>query len=129
MIVKDIAYYEIEYLNFYLIGTAAAETVTRQELKSLIFSDETRTQFAEYIQSMIMPRYDTELSNCVEENSPAINHRHEHSRKRKLLTYVVENDDTWLCATISVPTLLRRYVGIARLKHATNLGPTREGKI
>ena len=77
---------------------------------------------------MIMPRYDTESINCVEENSPAINHRHEHSRKRKLLTYAVENDDTWLCATISVPTLLRRYVGIARLKHATNLGPTREGK-
>jgi len=107
-------------------GAPATETVTRQELKSLIFSDETRTQFAEYIQSIIMPRYNTESSNCVEENSPAVNHRHEHSRKRKISTYVEETDDTWLCATISVPTLLRRYVGIARLKHATNLGPTRE---
>ena len=113
---------------FYL-GAPATETVTRQELKSLIFSDETRTQFAEYIQSIIMPRYNTESSNCVEENSPAVNHRHEHSRKRKISTYVEETDDTWLCATISVPTLLRRYVGIARLKHATNLGPTREGKL
>ena len=117
------------YIGSY--SSPAAETVTRQELKSLIFSDETRTQFTEYIQSLITPRYDTLMSNNVEENSPAVNHRHldhQHSRKRKLSTYVVETDDTWLCATISVPTLIRRYVGIARLKHSTNLGPTREGK-
>ena len=105
--------------------------MTREELKSLIFSDETRTQFAEYVQSMITPRYDTLTNNFAEDSSPAANHRHlehQHSRKRKLSTYMAETDDTWLCATISVPTLLRRYVGIARLKHATNLGPTREGK-
>ena len=114
--------------TFKHLGTPAPETVTRSELKSLIFSDETRTQFSECIQSTIMPRNEISARNGIEENSPIDSNRYfEHSKKRRVSTYMAENDDTWLCATIDVPTLLRRYVGIARLKHATNFGPTREG--
>ena len=104
------------------------ETVTRSELKSLIFSDETRTHFSEFIQSTIMSRYDPSPKNFIEETSPAhSSHYFEQSRKRRMSTYVAEEDDTWICGTITIPTLLRRYVGIARLKHATNFGPTLEG--
>ena len=88
-------------------GTPAPETVTRQELKCLIFSDDTRTQFSEFIQSTIMPR----TKHGSEENSPVDKSRNlEQHRKRRVSTYEAETDDTWLCATISVPTLLRRYV-------------------
>lgn len=108
-------------------GTQTPETVTRQELKGLIFSDDTRTQFSEFIQSTIMPRYDVASKHSIKENSPVEKSRnYEQHRKRRVSTYEAETDDTWLCATISVPTLLRRYVGIARLKHATNFGPTLE---
>jgi len=75
-----------------------------------------------------MPRYAVASKQGIEGNSPLENSRnYEQHRKRRVSTYEAETDDTWLCATISVPTLLRRYVGIARLKHATNFGPTREG--
>ena len=111
------------------IGASSNETVTREELKSLIYSDETRTQFSEFIQSTIKPRYDTLSRNGTEESIPVDSNRFYDNRKRKrrASTYDAETDDTWICATINVPTLLQRYVGIARLKHATNFGPTREG--
>ena len=109
-------------------GASSNETVTREELKSLIYSDETRTQFSEFIQSTIKPRYDTLSRNATEESLPIDSNRYYDNRKRKrrASTYDAETDDTWICATINVPTLLQRYVGIARLKHATNFGPTRE---
>ena len=33
---------------------------------------------------------------------------------------------TWLCGAITVPTLKKRHVGIARLKHSCNLGKNAE---
>ena len=107
------------------------ETVTREELKSIIFSDETRTNFSEYIQSTIMPRFKFSRSKIHSPSNDEIGPE-ESLRYLKgvpdirMSTYLDQIDDTWLCATITVPTLLRRHVGIARLKHDTNLGPTRE---
>merc|ERR1719414_106923 len=37
-----------------------------------------------------------------------------------------EWEQTWLCGAITVPTLKKRHVGIARLKHSCNLGKNAE---
>ena len=108
-------------------GTPTPETVTRSELKSLIFSDQTRTHFSECIQSTVMSRYDPSHKSSKEIITPEdTDHYLEQPRKKLMSTYLAEEDDTWICATITIPTLLRRHVGIARLKHATNFGPTLE---
>jgi len=73
------------------------ETVSRGELKSVIFSDENNRTFSETIQAVYSDgnaHYDWE--------------------------------QTWLCGAITVPTLNDRHVGIARLKHPANLGPKAE---
>ena len=73
------------------------ETVTRSELNSLIFSNAAQTILAESIQGTI---------------SKGGNH--------------YDWEQTWICSPVSVPTLKKRHVGIARLKHSCNLGKNAE---
>ena len=70
------------------------ETLSRAELKSVIFSDDNRRTFSETIQAVY-------TDGCAH----------------------YDWEQTWLCGAITVPTLLERHVGIARLKHPANLGP------
>ena len=73
------------------------ETVTREELNSLIYSNPSRTLLSEFIQGTISTggsRYSWE--------------------------------QTWICGAITIPTLKKRHVGIARLKHSSNLGKNSE---
>lgn len=73
------------------------EIVTRDELHSLIFSNEARTLLSESIQGTV---------------------------SRGGNSY--EWEQTWLCGAITIPTLKKRRVGIARLRHRTNLGKNAE---
>jgi len=68
------------------------ETVTRSELKSLIFSNPEKTMLRECLQGT--------------------------SSKDGVYSY----DQSWLCSTTNVPTLVNRSVGIARLHSCSNLG-------
>eukprot|EP00095_Tigriopus_kingsejongensis_P000918 maker-scaffold186_size273091-snap-gene-1.39 protein:Tk00918 transcript:maker-scaffold186_size273091-snap-gene-1.39-mRNA-1 annotation:"hypothetical protein DAPPUDRAFT_40435" len=72
------------------------ETVTKEELKSLIFTNDTQTVLSESIQGTVSrgKQYDWEQA--------------------------------WLCSAVNIPTLKRRHVGIARLKHRCNLGQNAE---
>ena len=71
--------------------------VSRSEMKSLIFSNSARTILSEVIQGTI---------------SKGGNH--------------YDWEQTWICSPVSVPTLKKRHVGIARLKHSCNLGKNAE---
>lgn len=68
------------------------ESVTRQELKSLIFGNPEKTMLRECLQGT--------------------------SSKDGNYLY----DQSWLCSVTNVPTLVNRCVGIARLHSCTNLG-------
>ena len=72
------------------------ETATIEEIKSGIFADPSRTRLQEKIQGRIT--------------------------KEGLNVW----EQTWLCIPITIPTLNKRYVGIARLKHKANLGDRAE---
>ena len=100
-VLLDITETELEPIVDHLLNIMmkdSNETVTRDEIKSVVFSDESRTMFSEYLQATF--RTDRGASIGVEQ--------------------------TWLCATITVPTLNHRHVGIARLKKDANLGPQAE---
>ena len=73
------------------------ETVTRSELQSLIFSNDSMTILSDAIQGTI-------------------------SKGGNFYNW----EQTWICSSVSVPTLKRRHLGIARLKHSTNLGKNAE---
>ena len=74
------------------------EIVSREELLSLIFSNEERTLLSESLQGTV-----------------------KHSGSNRY-----EWEQTWLCGTITIPTLKTRKVGIARLRQGTNLGKNAE---
>lgn len=69
------------------------ETVTREELKSLIFSNNDMDMFANTVQGTI--------------EGGGGGH---------------EVDQNWLCSTTEVPTLMNRVVGISRMSRHTNMG-------
>jgi hypothetical protein len=69
------------------------ETVTREELKSLIFSNNDMDMFANTVQGTI--------------EGGGGGH---------------EVDQNWLCSTTEVPTLMSRVVGISRMSRHTNMG-------
>ena len=73
------------------------EHVTREELNSLIYSNSSKTLLSEFIQGTISTR---------------------GSR--------YSWEQTWICGAITIPTLKKRHVGIARLKHSSNLGKNSE---
>ncbi len=74
--------------------------VSRSELKSLIFANSARTIFSDCIQA-------------------TVGGEEAHGDKYRW-------EQTWMCGAITVPTLHRPRVGIARLKHPTNLGDNAE---
>ena len=73
------------------------EHVTREELDSLIYSNQSKTLLSEFIQGTT-----SSGGNCY------------------------SWEQTWICGAITIPTLKKRHVGIARLKHSTNLGKNAE---
>jgi len=78
-------------LNSMMAGTS--ETVTMEELKSLIFSNSEMNMFANTVQGTI--------------DGDGGGH---------------EVDQNWLCSTTEVPTLNHRLVGITRMSRLTNMG-------
>jgi len=78
-------------LNSMMAGTN--ETVTMEELKSLIFSSSEMNMFANTVQGTI--------------DGDGGGH---------------EVDQNWLCSTTEVPTLNHRVVGISRMSRLTNMG-------
>ncbi|XP_059090092.1 solute carrier family 4 member 11-like isoform X1 [Tigriopus californicus] len=96
----DLAEIEISHIVDKMLGMMMKdpkETVTNQELKSLIFTDDTYTQLTDNIQGTI-------------------------SKGGKYYDW----EQTWLCSAVTIPTLRKRHVGIARLKHRCNLGQKAE---
>jgi len=69
------------------------ETVTREELKSLIFATSHMERLAETVQGTV----------------------HDMSGDSNI-------DQGWICSTTSVPTLQSRTVGLCRMSHAVNMG-------
>ncbi len=78
------------------------ETVTHDEIKSLIFANSLQTILSDSIQATTM----------------------ESTSNSSVGQY--DWQQTWICSATTVPTLHSRHVGIARLKHPTNLGPNAE---
>ena len=78
-------------LNSMMAGTN--ETVTKEELKSLIFSNSKMNMLASTVQGTIV---------CDGGGH--------------------EVDQNWLCSTTEVPTLNSRVVGISRMSRLTNMG-------
>ena len=76
------------------------ESVTVEEMKSLIFSNPSRTLLSESMQGMIS--------------------------KGSKWSNQYDWEQTWLCGAVTIPTLRNRHVGIARLKHRCNLGKNAE---
>ena len=72
------------------------ETVTVEEVKSSIFADSTKTRLQDAVQGVVS--------------------------KDGLQVY----EQTWICVPVTVPTLNKRHVGIARLKQNVNLGSDAE---
>lgn len=68
------------------------ETVTLEEIKSSIFADKGRTRLQDKLQGMV----------SKEGN--------------------IEWEQTWICVPVTVPTLNKNHVGIARLRQNVNLG-------
>lgn len=75
-----------------MIPDATVETISKEEIKSNIFPDETKTRVKDKLQAMIIKD-----GECIWEQ-------------------------TWICVPVSIPTLNKRHVGIARLKQNVNLG-------
>ncbi len=82
--------------------TSSDETVSHEELKSLIFANSLRTILSDSIQATTM-----------DSTSLAVGGQYDWQQ-------------TWVCSATTVPTLHHRHVGIARLKHPTNLGVNAE---
>ncbi|XP_023337083.1 sodium bicarbonate transporter-like protein 11 [Eurytemora carolleeae] len=69
------------------------QTITKQEIKSLVFADEDCTSLAQVLQG-----------RTVEEGSGS------------------SVDQSWICSYLDIPTLANRLVGVAELSQGTNLG-------
>ena len=97
-VLLDIPETELETITDRLIDRMivddSSETVTKDELKSLIFADDGKTRLTETLQATVTK--DGGASWGWEQ--------------------------TWICCPITVPTLNKRHVGIARLKSNVNLG-------
>eukprot|EP00096_Caligus_rogercresseyi_P005654 TRINITY_DN2161_c0_g1_i1.p1 TRINITY_DN2161_c0_g1~~TRINITY_DN2161_c0_g1_i1.p1 ORF type:complete len:802 (+),score=176.49 TRINITY_DN2161_c0_g1_i1:104-2509(+) len=73
----------------------SSESITEAELSSIVFANEAQTLLSESIQGYF-------------------------SNRSSGLRY--DWEQSWICVSVNVPTLKRRRIGMARLRHAVNLG-------